>query len=157
MKKLAGLVCAAALAVACSQTDAGLTTKVQSQFAADDVVKAYQIDVDTDGSVVTLRGEVDSPAAKMRAVEIASATEGVSNVVDELVVTATEATSGDLDVDVDTDADIDLGDDARRGAEIVKEGAEETGEALKEGAERLKEGAERVVTDDDPDSDNDGR
>lgn len=155
MKKLVGLVCAAALAVACSQTDAGLTTKVQSQFAADDVVKAYQIDVDTQGSVVTLRGEVDSPAAKARAVQIASATEGVSNVVDELVVTATEATSGDFDIDAD--ADIDLGDDARRGAEIVKEGAEETGEALKEGAERLKEGAERVVTDDDPDSDNDGR
>ena len=155
MKKLAGLVCAAVFAVACSQTDSGITTSVKSQLAADDVVKAYQIDVDTEGTVVTLRGEVDSMAARERAVQIASATEGVSNVVDELVVTDTAATSGEFDIDAD--ADIDLGDDARRGAEIVKEGAEETGEALKEGAERLKEGAEDVVTDDNPDSDNDGR
>lgn len=157
MKKLAGLVCAALFAVACSQSDSGITTSVQSQFAADDVVKAYQINVDTEGSVVTLRGEVDSVAAKERAVQLAAATDGVSNVVDELVVTGAAATSGDVDVDVDADADLDLGDDARRGVAIVKEGAEETGEALKEGAERLKEGAEDVVTDDDRDSDNDGR
>ena len=32
--------------VACAQSDPGITTAVKSQFAADDTVKAYQIDVD---------------------------------------------------------------------------------------------------------------
>ena len=160
MNKLAGLICAAMLAVGCSQTDSGITTKVKSQFAADDVVKAYMIDVDTRDHVVTLRGEVDSPAAHERAMQIASRTEGVRDVVDQLVVNESAATSGDRDVD----NDIDVGADLRRGGELVKEGAKETGAAVKEGAIRVKEGAERVgekvadsVTDDDRDSDRDGK
>lgn len=118
MKRLAGFISAAALVftVACAQTDAGITSSVKSKFAADDTVKAYQIDVDTRDHVVTLSGEVESMAHKSRAVEIARGTDGVTNVVDNLIVAATAATSGDLDVDVDVDAD--LKDDARQGAAV---------------------------------------
>lgn len=76
----------AAGAAACSETDAGVTTKVKSKLAADDTVKAYEIDVDTDRKVVTLKGTVDSEAAKMQAVRLARETEGVSSVVDQLMV-----------------------------------------------------------------------
>ena len=54
----------AAMTTACAQTDAGISTSVKSRLAADDTVKAYRIDVDTKDKVVTLRGEVDTPAAK---------------------------------------------------------------------------------------------
>src|SRR5687768_10717886 len=72
--------------MACSQSDPGVTTAVKSKFAADDVVKAYRIDVDTKDRVVTLSGAVDTPAARTRAVELARGTEGVRDVVDQLTV-----------------------------------------------------------------------
>ena len=50
--------------VACGQTDAGITTAVKAKIAADDVVKAYQIDVDTERKAVTLTGTVDTPLRK---------------------------------------------------------------------------------------------
>jgi osmotically-inducible protein OsmY len=78
------MFCAAALTaftVACSETDAGVTTKVKSKLAADDTVKAYQIDVDTSDHVVTLSGNVESSAAKDRAVVLTRETPGVKDVV----------------------------------------------------------------------------
>ena len=83
---LLGILAAVAFAVACAQSDAGITTKVKSKLAADDTVKAYQIDVDTKDKVVTLSGNVDSQAAKDQAVAIARATEGVADVVDNITI-----------------------------------------------------------------------
>ncbi|HEV8611441.1 MAG TPA: BON domain-containing protein [Thermoanaerobaculia bacterium] len=83
---LLGILVAVAFAVACAQTDAGITTKVKSKLAADDTVKAYQIDVDTKDKVVTLSGNVDSQAAKDQAVALARSTEGVADVVDNITV-----------------------------------------------------------------------
>jgi hyperosmotically inducible protein len=83
---LLGILAAVTLAIACAQTDAGITTKVKSKLAADDTVKAYQIDVDTKDKVVTLSGNVDSQAAKDQAVALARATEGVADVVDNITV-----------------------------------------------------------------------
>jgi hyperosmotically inducible periplasmic protein len=83
---LLGILAAVAFAIACAQSDAGITTKVKSKFAADDTVKAYQIDVDTKDKVVTLSGNVDTQAAKDQAVAIARATEGVADVVDNITV-----------------------------------------------------------------------
>jgi len=45
------------------------------------------INVDTKDRVVTLKGTVRSSAAKARAAEIARSTEGVTKVVNQLVVT----------------------------------------------------------------------
>jgi osmotically-inducible protein OsmY len=83
---LLGLLAVAVIAVGCAQTDAGITTKVKSKFAADDTVKAYQIDVDTKDKVVTLSGNVESAAAKDRAAELARQTTGVVDVVNNLTV-----------------------------------------------------------------------
>ena len=91
MSRATTLLCALGIAiasVACSETDAGVTTKVKAKFAADDTVKAYQIDVDTANKVVTLKGNVETSAAKTMAVQIARDTEGVARVVDQLAVTA---------------------------------------------------------------------
>jgi hyperosmotically inducible protein len=87
-------VVAAAMTAACAQTDAGITSSVKSKLAADDTVKANQIDVDTKDKVVTLRGDVNTRAARDRAVELARSTNGVREVVDVLSVTAAEPTSG---------------------------------------------------------------
>lgn len=80
------LTCAAALTIACGNTDSGITTKVKSQFATDDVVKAYQIDVDTRDHVVTLTGTVESEAEEAKAIELARNTNGVTDVVDRINV-----------------------------------------------------------------------
>ena len=81
-----GAAVIAASTIACAQSDPGVTTAVKSKFAADDVVKAYRIDVDTKDRVVTLSGAVDTAAARTRAVELARGTEGVRDVVDQLTV-----------------------------------------------------------------------
>ena len=66
--------------------NAGLTTKIKAKMALDDTVKAATIDVDTDGSVVTLSGTVRTEAERSRALELARETEGVTRVVDRLRV-----------------------------------------------------------------------
>ena len=155
MKRLAGILSAAALVVTvgCAQTDPGITSSVKSKFATDDVVKANDINVDTKDHVVTLSGQVDNTAVKERAVQIASSTKGVRDVVDRLTVGDTAATSGQADVD----HDVNLGDDLKRGGEVLKEGAEQTGKAIKHGAERVGDKVGDAVTDNDRDSDKDGK
>src|SRR5262245_7467416 len=88
---------ALAFTVACSHTDSGITSSVKSKMAADDTVKASEINVDTHNHVVTLNGTVASNAEKERAVMIARDTKGVSSVVDDLTVGRPVATSGSYD------------------------------------------------------------
>jgi hyperosmotically inducible protein len=66
--------------------EAALTAKIKSKMALDDAVKALAIDVDTQGSMVTLSGFVTSPFEKTRAVQLARETAGVTAVNDLLVV-----------------------------------------------------------------------
>jgi hyperosmotically inducible periplasmic protein len=99
LQRLAALVGVAALTVACAQTDAGITTNVKSKMAVDDTVKAHEINVDTKNGVVTLTGDVDSPIAKERAVQIAKGTDGVREVVDNMTVTESAPTGGLYDRD----------------------------------------------------------
>src|SRR5690349_10326552 len=54
-----------------------LTAKIKAKMALDDTVKAIDINVDTDGSVVTLRGTVESHAQRERALQLARETDGV--------------------------------------------------------------------------------
>jgi BON domain len=61
-----------------------VTAKIKSKMALDDLVKARNIDVDTNGSVVTLTGVVRSQAERQRAVQLAKETEGVTSVIDHL-------------------------------------------------------------------------
>jgi BON domain-containing protein len=63
-----------------------VTTKIKSKMALDDLVKARNIGVHTNGTVVTLTGVVSSEAERKRAVELAKQTDGVTSVSDHLQV-----------------------------------------------------------------------
>jgi hyperosmotically inducible protein len=67
-------------------TDGWITTKIQSKFYLDDDVKGLQIDVTTNGGVVTLTGKVGSGAERQQALSLAKATDGVKQVIDKLTV-----------------------------------------------------------------------
>lgn len=114
LQRLAALVGVAALTVACAQTDAGITTNVKSKMAADDTVKAHEINVDTRNGVVTLSGDVDSPIAKERAVQIARGTDGVREVVDNMTVTESAPTGGLYDRDEVDRGTGNIGDNDRQ-------------------------------------------
>lgn len=66
--------------------DAGITTAVKAKFAADDVVKASTIDVDTENGIVTLNGTVASTKESTRAVALAKEVDGVKDVRNRLTV-----------------------------------------------------------------------
>src|SRR5262249_52620221 len=63
-----------------------VTAKIKSKMVLDDLVKARDIHVETNGTVVTLTGVVDSEAERKRAVELAKETDGVTSVIDHLRV-----------------------------------------------------------------------
>ena len=67
-------------------SDTWITTKIQSKYFLDDDVKGLSIDVTTNGGVVTLAGQVETPAARDKAISLARSTDGVKNVVDKLTV-----------------------------------------------------------------------
>ena len=90
---LVGTVVIAASAIGCSKSDAAITTQVKNRLTADEATKTSQIDVSTVNKVVTLAGNADSATAKSKAVELARATDDVSDVVDKLTVSATTAQS----------------------------------------------------------------
>jgi hyperosmotically inducible protein len=66
--------------------DAAVTTKVKAALFAEPGLKTLQINVDTQDAIVTLQGTVDSDTLRQRAVQIASSTDGVRQVVDKLVI-----------------------------------------------------------------------
>ena len=149
----AGLVCC----VACGQTDAGITTAVKNKMAADDTVKAYQVDVDTQDHIVTLKGDVNTSAAKERAVQIARDTNGVRDVIDQLTVTA--ATSGVLDTEgpavvAHDEVKVDANDKA--GAKAV-DAAKKAGRKTVDTSKKIGNKVKDAVTDDNKDTDRDGK
>jgi hypothetical protein len=185
--------CAVVFTMACGQTDAGITSNVKGKLAADDAVKAYQVDVDTRDHVVTLSGTVDSVVAKERAVVLARGTNGVTDVVDNIRLSETVATSGiddagdaaarkvrdgaDSVADAtrragssvqrsvnDSDVDDKVEHNAKEGSDAVVDGAKKVGKATKKGAEAVADGAKKVgsevkdvFTDNDPDTNKDGK
>jgi hyperosmotically inducible periplasmic protein len=126
LQRCAAVLAAAILTVACAQTDAGITTNVKTKLAADDTVKAYQVDVDTRNGVVTLSGTVENTAAKEQAINIARGTDGVRDVIDQIRVGEAAATGGTYDLE----------NRAERGAaEVKEEGRELTAEVKEESRE----------------------
>ena len=67
-------------------TDGQVTAKIKAKMALDDSVKALSVDVDTNGTTVTLSGTVETAAQRDRVLQLARETEGVQNVVDHLRV-----------------------------------------------------------------------
>ena len=68
--------------------EASITARIKGKMALDDLVKASDISVNTEGSVVTLTGSVATDAERVRAERIATETDGVTSVVNRLVVAA---------------------------------------------------------------------
>ena len=66
--------------------DSVITTKIKSMLAADDLLKSFQISVETYKGIVELSGFVDSQKAKDRAGQIARGVEGVKSVKNALIV-----------------------------------------------------------------------
>jgi osmotically-inducible protein OsmY len=171
LQRIAGLVSAAGLvlAVACSQTDPGITTKVKARFVNDDIVKAYQINVDTKNGVVTLTGDVETTAAKEQAIKLARGTEGVRDVVDRMRVNEAAATSGLLNREAGTAESlpppqtgektqpgiVERTEDAARNvgektADATRNAREKTADAARNAGEKTADAARRtgaVVTD----------
>jgi len=147
-QKFAILLSAGALAVtvACAQTDAGITSAVKSKMAADDTVKASEINVDTHEHVVTLNGTVGSQAEKDRALMIARNTDGVNSVIDDLRV-GPVGTSGSLDRDRDGDYDRDYSESAKQTARDAKDKTDTTAHDAKVKTERSAEKTGEVLSD----------
>ena len=126
----AGLI----LTIACSQSDPGITTAVKSKLAADDTVKAYQIDVDTSSGVVTLSGAVETAAAREQALVLARQTDGVRDVVDRITVNAEAApTTGDLREGAN-EAGREIREESRDAAESAGEAVDRTGAVMTDAA-----------------------
>ena len=75
-----------ASAAGAAVNDGWITAKLKTKFADETVLQDSDINVDTVDHVVTLKGTVLTAAAKARAEVMASGTEGVARVVNELVV-----------------------------------------------------------------------
>ncbi|MEO7276155.1 MAG: BON domain-containing protein, partial [Vicinamibacterales bacterium] len=154
-KKSAGLFCALALSfatVAYAQTDATLTASVKTKLAADDMVKASAVNVDTNAHIVTLTGVVGSKAAKERALAIAKGTTGVTSVVDKLTVNEMAATTGKSNADkaaggVEKGADKAAGGvekGADKSADAVGTAAHKTAGAVDKSKDKVGDAAEKT-------------
>ena len=148
-QRFAILISAASLVMtaACSQSDTGITTAVKTKMAADSTVKASDINVDTHNHVVTLNGTVGSQGEKERAVLIARDTNGVTSVVDDIVVgPAPAATTGSYEQkaeDTAHDAKVKTEDTAHNAKVKTENGAHDAKVKTEKAAEKTGE----VLTD----------
>jgi osmotically-inducible protein OsmY len=97
IKKMAVALALPVLVVACAQTkvsegapqhvdDAGVTTKVESAFLQDPILKTTHIEVVTYKSTVQLSGFVATPEMIVHAGQVARQVSGVSAVQNDLMV-----------------------------------------------------------------------
>ena len=76
----------AASRVGQSLEEGSLTAKIKAKMVLDDVVKARDINVTTDGTTVILTGTVQTQQERDRSLALARETTGVTNVVDRLTI-----------------------------------------------------------------------
>ena len=84
--ELGARVAVAAEEVGNTMGEAAISAKIKAKMALDDSVRARTVDVSTTGATVTLTGNVRSKSERDRAVALARETDGVTRVVDHLVV-----------------------------------------------------------------------
>lgn len=72
--------------------NAATTARIKSALLADKIAPGMSINVDTNGGVVTLRGQVDNADQKSRAERIAKKEKGVKAVKNKLTVKPKHAT-----------------------------------------------------------------
>ncbi len=73
--------------------DTGITTKVKGALDTDPITKSYTIHVDTDNGVVTLSGDVPNASVVREAEKIATNTEHVKSVQNNLKIDASHASA----------------------------------------------------------------
>lgn len=83
-----GALALAVGAAACTPNEADTASKVKANLGADSTVNSASIDVGVQKKTVTLTGTVDTAAIKEQAVVVARKTDGVGDVVDQIVVKA---------------------------------------------------------------------
>jgi hyperosmotically inducible protein len=66
--------------------DASITSSINTRYVKDDLINAFDINVDTYQGIVTLYGTVPSPQVAQRAVQLAQSVNGVKRVVSKLNV-----------------------------------------------------------------------
>lgn len=66
--------------------DATITTKVKAAFVKDEIVKAFDVSVETFKGTVQLSGFVDTAEEKSRAAQIARGVKGVRDVDNKITV-----------------------------------------------------------------------
>lgn len=67
-------------------TDSAITSKIKAQLAADQGLSGFDIHVETNHGVVTLSGTVDSEGERANAAHIATSTDGVKGVTNNIKV-----------------------------------------------------------------------
>ena len=67
-------------------TDGQITAKIKAKLALDDSVNASSVNIDTNGTTVTVTGTVDSQAQRDRILRLTRETQGVRDVVDRITV-----------------------------------------------------------------------
>ncbi|WKW11920.1 BON domain-containing protein [Pseudogemmatithrix spongiicola] len=77
---------ALALLLGCESGEEKLRERVDAALAADDSVGNYRFGLDADGGRMTVSGTVPDVAYRRRAVAIVTATSGVTDVIDRIVV-----------------------------------------------------------------------
>jgi hyperosmotically inducible protein len=70
-------------------TDGWIKSKIYGRFVTEKALDHSDINVDVDNGAVTLKGSVPTEAARMRAVAVAKATDGVKSVKDSMTVKQT--------------------------------------------------------------------
>jgi hyperosmotically inducible periplasmic protein len=101
--------------------DTVLTAKVKADLMKDDAAKASDIKVKTNAGVVQLSGFVGSEAARQRAEQLATSTEGVKSVRNDLSVQSKQESAGQYVADTAITAKVKaalLADDEVRGLAI---------------------------------------
>ena len=84
--EIAGQVVKGAERAGAALEEARLTAKIKSKMALDDTLDSSRINVDTEGTVVTVTGAVPTSAQHQRALQLARETQGVTDVVDKLEI-----------------------------------------------------------------------
>jgi hyperosmotically inducible protein len=133
--------------------DAGITSVVQASLAANDKVKARQVDVETREGTVYLTGVVDTEEARREAGRVAWRTEGVGGVVNDLTVGERTVGSWLDDVMISSkvkakliaNSEVKAGDiDVSSSQAVVTLIGRVSSEAIKATAERLARGTKGV-------------
>jgi len=124
-------------------TDAWILTKVKTQFVGEDALKDSNINVDVRNHVVYLKGTVASQAGKVRAAEIARATDGVTSVQNHLRV----GVAADHTTDHDTAAPgtAPVAGDVRDEGHAARRNAREAGQDMKDAAHDAKKDTKRAA------------